>query len=62
MVLFIVLHAMGIKEFSFYIYIIFQMPRKETDLSLEGVNIEARITTIEGLLQRMVTEEDRGAP
>ena len=66
MVLFIVLHAMGIKEFSFYIYIIFQMPRKETDTglpdrSLEGVDIEARIKTIEGLLQRTVTEEDRGA-
>ena len=61
MVLFIVLHAMGIKEFSFYIYIIFQMPRKEPDRSLEGVDIEARITTIEGLLQRTVTEEDRGA-
>ena len=61
MVLFIVLHAMGIKEFSFCIYIIFQMPRKEPDRSLEGVDIEARITTIEGLLQRTVTEEVGGA-
>ena len=31
------------------------------DRGLENVDIEARIKTIEGLLHRTVTEEDRGA-
>ena len=46
-------------------FIFFQMPRKEADTglpdhSLENVDIEARIKTIEGLLHRTIIEEDRG--